>query len=57
LSNLKESAAAKKHNLTFVAKTDYFEDNFSTIWTELHGSIKNPRVGMILGDAKTGQIA
>lgn len=27
------------------------------MWTELHHDISNPKVAMILGDAKTGQIA
>ena len=27
------------------------------MWTDLHGGISNPRVGMLTGDAKTSQIA
>ncbi len=27
------------------------------MWTDLHGSNSNPKVGMIVGDVKVGQIA
>lgn len=40
-----------------MTKTDDFNDSFSKMWNELHPGIKSPKIGMILGDAKTGQIA
>ena len=48
---------AKKHNLIFTPKTDDFGESFAKLWSELHGGIASPKVGMILGDTKTGQIA
>ena len=57
MNNLKEDNEAKKHNLSFVVKTDNFGDSFKRLWSDLHGSNANPKVGMIVGDAKTGQIA
>jgi len=57
LSNLKEDPLAKKHNLNFTPKTDDFGESFAKLWSELHGGITSPKVGMILGDTKTGQIA
>ena len=57
LSKLKEDDAAKKHNLSFMIKNEDPEGSFRTLWTELHGSNPNPKVGMIIKDAKTGQIA
>lgn len=57
LSNLKDDPAAKKLNLSFIIKTDEFNDSFTKMWAELHGEISNPKVAMILADAKTGQIA
>lgn len=57
LTNLKDEPAAKRYNLTLLAKTDDFNNTFDKIWSELHGSIGAPKVGMVIGDAKTGQIA
>lgn len=57
MGNLKEDPAAKKNNLTFVVKTDDFNDSFAKMWSDLHGAVASPKVGMILGDSKTGQIA
>jgi len=57
LSNLQEASEAKKYNLSFIVKTDEFNESFKRLWNELHGSNSSPKVGMILGDAKTGQIA
>jgi hypothetical protein len=57
LSNLKEDPAAKRHNLSFIAKTDDFNETFSKMWSDLHGSNPKPKIGMLLSDTKTGQIA
>lgn len=57
MSNLKEDPAAKRFNLTLVAKSEDPNLTFAKIWSELHASIPSPKVGMILGDTKTGQIA
>lgn len=57
MSNLKDDQAFKKHNLSLIIKSDDFNNAFSKMWNDLHGSNPNPKVGMILGDAKTGQIA
>jgi hypothetical protein len=57
LNNLQESSHAKKYNLSFIAKTDDFLDGFKRFWSELHAGIASPKVGMIVGDSKTGQIA
>ena len=57
LANLRDDPNAKKHNLTLLAKTEDSTATFAKIWSELHGAISAPKVGMILGDTKTGQIA
>jgi hypothetical protein len=57
LANLRDDPAAKRYNLTLVAKTEDANPTFAKIWSELHASVSAPKVGMILGDAKTGQIA
>jgi hypothetical protein len=57
LNNLKEDDGAKKYNLTFLVKGEDFNASFQTLWSEAHGGNSNPKVGMIIGDAKTGQIA
>jgi hypothetical protein len=57
LANLKEDPSAKRYNLTLVAKSDDYTQSFTKIWSDLHASVASPKVGMILGDAKTGQIA
>ena len=57
MANLKDSPEASRFKLSFVVKTDQFQEAFSQMWTDLHGNNSNPRVGMITGDSKTGQIA
>lgn len=57
MNNLQEASEAKKYNLSFIVKSDDFNESFSRLWSELHGSNSSPKVGMIIGDAKTGQIA
>lgn len=57
LGNLKEDPNAKKYNLVLLAKTEDSTATFAKIWSELHGAVSAPKVGMILGDTKTGQIA
>jgi hypothetical protein len=57
LANLKSSPEASRFKLSFIVKTENFQESFSQMWTDLHGGISNPRVGMLTGDAKTGQIA
>jgi hypothetical protein len=57
LSNLQEANEAQKYNLSFIVKTDEFNESFKQLWSGLHGSISSPKVGMILNDVKTGQIA
>jgi hypothetical protein len=57
LSNLKEDPLGKKHNLNFSPKTDDFGESFTKLWSDLHGGITSPKVGMIIGDTKSGQIA
>jgi len=57
LANLKDSPEASRFKLSFVVKSEQFQEAFSQMWSDLHGSNSNPRVGMITGDTKTGQIA
>lgn len=57
LSNLKDDPLSKRYNLSLVTKTDDFVGTFTKIWSDLHGSITNPKVGLILNDVKTGLIA
>jgi hypothetical protein len=54
---LRDDPQAKKYNLTLLPKSEDSAPTFQKIWTELHASASAPKVGMILGDAKTGQIA
>ena len=55
--NLKEGAEGSKYRLSFVVKNEDFTGSFDQIWKTLHGNNSNPKVGMIIGDSKNGQIA
>lgn len=54
---MREDPAAKRFNLTLVAKSEDPQVTFSNIWNELHHEKANPRVGMLVDDSKNGQIA
>lgn len=57
LSNLRDHPSAKKYNLVFVTKTEDNRESYRKIWADLHAGVASPKIGMLLSDAKTGQIA
>lgn len=47
----------EKLNLKFCPKEDNNTATFESIWSQLHGTNNNPKIGMLMKDAKTGQVA
>ena len=57
LGHLKDHPDCKKFNLQFVAKQDEPTETYKKIWEQLHEKDSNPKVGMLLNDAKVGAVA
>ena len=56
LSTIRDHTNSKKFNVTFIQKEEDNTNNFTKIWTELHGDTSNPKVGSFLKDVNKGSV-